>query len=158
MTDARRLSTINSWFSSLTLRQELAALAGVILFLAGLFVGSVVLKILLFAAASSAIAYVVVTFRSKESRDEGEVAEKAEEAEKAASELHAEQPGAQEPDARQEDVETAGVAPMSSHAEAVILPHPEAEHQERKFEFQLTDFFDLGEDVAAQDSGPKSKK
>ncbi len=151
MTDARKLSTINSWFSSLTLRQELTALTGVILFLAGLFAGSILVKILLFAAASSAIAYVIVTFRGK--NDQPEAEEPSEPV--ADNPVHEEEIKYQEPEIREGGVETG--APSDSPSELEATPHAQVEHQERSFEFQLSDFFDLGEDVAAQDSGPKSE-
>ncbi len=145
MTDARRLSTINSWFSSLTLRQELAALTGVILFLAGLFVGSVLVKILFFAAASSAVAYIVVTFHLKSDQN------------RAGGEIRADEPDSSGLGEKEEPVETSDVDPIQAQAESEIRPREEVRHQERSFEFRLSDFFDLGEDVAAHDSGPKSE-
>ncbi len=151
MTDARRLSTINSWFSSLTLRQELAALTGVILFLAGLFVGSVLIKILLFAAASSAIAYAVVTYRAKTGPIVADGSEETENDEDGTASDHSES------EAGEMKPETVGVELTHAQVEPEVPARTEMEHQERSFEFQLSDFFDLGVDAAAQDSGPKSE-
>jgi diguanylate cyclase (GGDEF)-like protein len=152
MTDARRLSTINSWISSLTLRQELAALSGVILFFVGLAIGSILLKIVAFIAASSAIAYVVVTFRARNggnAEDDGTAdIDGEEEAERKVvphtgevPELSGEATSQVTTDSRQEE-------PLTDLG---IDYHP------RSYEFRLSDFFDLHDDVGAQDSGPKSE-
>jgi diguanylate cyclase (GGDEF)-like protein len=155
MTDARRLNTINSWISSLTLRQELAALSGVILFFVGLAIGSILLKIVVFVVASSAIAYVVVTFRSRNDKDSADV------------------PGMErEPEEREElttalpdenlamKTELSGSANLSDTPlphESEVLTNAGVEYQPRSYDFRLSDFFDLNDDIGAQDSGPKSE-
>lgn len=138
----------------MTLRQELAALSGVILFFVGLVVGSVAVKIVVFAAASSAIAYVVVTFRGKNDQDdkvETGGSESQEFGQSAATVRH------DGPDVRVEVPVTSSIAQEPLHHEPQPATRVEVEHVERKFEFQLSDFFDLREDVTAQDSGPKSE-
>src|SRR3990170_586904 len=65
MTDARVLNTVRSWVNRLTLTQELIVLAGVIVFLGGLFIVAPLWKFLAFAAGVLALAYVVVTVRLK---------------------------------------------------------------------------------------------
>ena len=154
MTDARRLKTINSWISSLTLGQELAALSGVILFLLGMAISSLLLKILIFLVASSAIAYVVVTYRGRSSRDSAESAEIDTDSEETDGMLIAGQAGAE----KMASEGSTGAEPRPSQLEPQTSERlEEEEYHERKYDFKLSDFFDLNEDVGAQDSGPKSE-
>ena len=155
MTDARRLNTINSWISSLTLRQELAALSGVILFFIGLAVSSIVLKIVVFAAASSAIAYVIVTFRERNSKVTAENGELEGEPEDAKELDLTHQKEGKETEA--EPAENTDFSEARLPRESEIPTRPQDEYRERNYDFKLSDFFDLGEDVDAQDSGPKSE-
>jgi diguanylate cyclase (GGDEF)-like protein len=154
MTDARRLNTINSWINSLTLKQELAALAGVILFFVGLATGSIALKIVLFILASSSIAFVVVTYRSKKNAmNDGEVevfdGTKVVEDLKVDSSVMSDIPTGK-------TGETGEIVPTISNP-LMSVPRFEPEHREKNFEFHLSDFFDLNEELGAQDSGPKSE-
>ena len=155
MTDARKLNTINSWISSLTLRQELAALTGVILFFVGLAIGSILLKVVAFLIASSAIAYVVVTFRSRSNKglEHDSDVENRQERPEENSTMFADQDTPLE----------AGTSGTSSVFEngASRKPEPSAnvsvDYQPRSYEFRLSDFFDMHEEVGTQDSGPKSE-
>jgi diguanylate cyclase (GGDEF)-like protein len=155
MTDARRLNTINSWISSLTLRQELAALSGVILFFAGLAIGSILLKIVVFVIASSAIAYVVVTFRNRNGKDSAEALEMEREA------VLQEEPSATLPDEelgiKTEIGRSSNVPDTPLSHEPEVSTNTAVEHQPRSYDFRLSDFFELNEDIGAQDSGPKSE-
>lgn len=155
MTDARRLKTIDSWISSLTLGQELAALSGVILFFVGLAVTSLLLKIVVFVVASSAIAYVVVTFRGRNDKGSSDLMPNEAEREEFAADAVPHHGG-----------DTGFAAEMtggSSIPEASSSHEPQAavivqeEYHERKYDFKLSDFFDLSEEVGAQESGPKSE-
>lgn len=152
MTDARRLNTINSWINSLTLRQELAALAGVILFFAGLTTGSIVLKIILFILASSSIAFVVVTLRTKKN---GKNEPRVFDATKDIKELNPDSPLTSDKPTGKTDEKREIVPTITSPLES--MPGVEARHREKNFEFHLSDFFDLNEELGAQDSGPKSE-
>jgi diguanylate cyclase (GGDEF)-like protein len=155
MTDARRLKTINSWIHSLTLRQELAALAGVVLFLVGLVVSSILIKVIVLIGASSSIAYVIVTYRG---RSGGAWKE----------EIEAEQ-DSEEFNQNPETVDDAELSPKPEASEediqivppAVPLQEPpsgkEIEYHEREYDFKLSDFFDLNDEVGGADSGPKSE-
>ena len=155
MTDARRLNTINSWISSLTLKQELAALSGVILFFVGLALSSILLKISVFVVASSAIAYVVVTYRGRTSKDSAE-----------GTELERETGGLQENASAPTNeglgikTEMSGISnlpdKLSPHAPEVSAS-VEVVYQPRSYEFRLSDFFDLHEETGTQESGPKSE-
>ncbi len=155
MTDARRLDTISSWINALTLGQKLAALAGVILFFSGLVISSVILKIVVFIVASSSIAYVVVSYRS---RNEGAATEEQENGgdEREATDTAGERRIGESEHAPQEFLNPEVAVPsVLPEVEPVAKPRPE--HQERSYEFQLSDFFDLNEDAGAQESGPKSE-
>jgi diguanylate cyclase (GGDEF)-like protein len=155
MTDARRLNTINSWISSLTLRQELAALSGVILFFVGLAIGSILLKIVAFVIASSAIAYVVVTFRGRG----GDILEDAEDIEaELGNEEKIQAVAASETMAMKREVseDPTSSGPINSR-EPETMTDVAIDYHPRSYEFRLSDFFDLHEDVGAQDSGPKSE-
>jgi diguanylate cyclase (GGDEF)-like protein len=153
MTDARRLNTINSWISSLTLRQELAALSGVILFFVGLAVSSIVLKITVFVIASSAIAYVVVTYRGRTNKDSADGTQSERETE------GVEDASAPTNEVKGVNTEMSGIAslpenfPPRTEASAGV----EVEYQPRSYEFRLSDFFDLHEETGTQESGPKSE-
>jgi diguanylate cyclase (GGDEF)-like protein len=154
MTDARRLDTINSWINSLTLKQELAAFAGVILFFIGWATGSIVLKIVLFILASSSIAFVVVTYRSrKNGKNEGEaeIFDRPKNVEdlKTDSSVTSDKP-------REKTDETGEIVPTKSNP-LESVPRVETKHREKNFEFHLSDFFDLNEELGAQDTGPKSE-
>ncbi|HTP12235.1 MAG TPA: sensor domain-containing diguanylate cyclase [Bacteroidota bacterium] len=155
MTDARRPNSISSWMNVLTLGQKLAALAGVVLFFVGLIAGPLFLKIVLFIAASCAIAYVVVTYRGK--GFDSDLKEEEEED----LQSPAQNSGGENGDAGEEyDAEPAALTEPSPEVDAPepqTLVAPRAEYQEHKYEFQLSDFFDLNEDVGAQESGPKSE-
>jgi diguanylate cyclase (GGDEF)-like protein len=155
MTDARRLNTINSWIGSLTLRQELAALSGVILFFVGLVVASILLKIAVFAVASSAIAYVVVTFRGR--NNEASVEETKLEGKSGELKENAEAVQSGGPGIKVEMTENSNISKMLSSHEPQDSTNAKVEYQERNYEFKLSDFFDLSEDVGTQDSGPKSE-
>lgn len=155
MTDARRLNTINSWINSLTLRQELTALAGVILFFVGLVVSSILLKIVVFVAASSSIAYVVVTYRGrsdKVSLDQGGTEEEY----KTSDEIM-EVASSVTKDPKRVTGEGAEVSVAQASGESEPSTKLEMEYRERTYDFQLSDFFDLNEESGSHDSGPKSE-
>lgn len=155
MTDARRLKTINSWISSLTLGQELAALSGVVLFIVGLAVSSLILKILVFVIASSAIAYVVVTYRGRTHTDVDASGELEKESNDSDAELMA-----GEADAAglvPQQTEDAEISQMPSAQEPRSSERVEEEYHEHKYDFNLSDFFDLKDELGSQDSGPKSE-
>lgn len=155
MTDARRLNTINSWISSLTLRQELAALAGVILFLTGLMVGPLIVKIAVFIVASSAIAYVVVTYRNRNGENASDEPTTQEEGEKVSESTKSTyRTEAETPHSISTKADVSGI-PASMQEEPTSAV--DVVYQERNYDFQLSDFFDLNEDLGAQDSGPKSE-
>jgi diguanylate cyclase (GGDEF)-like protein len=154
MTDARRPNTINSWLNLLTLKQELAALAGVILFFTGLAVAATIVKIVLFVLASSAIAYVVVTYWNRNSEEPN--GEAGLEKNVTGLETKTENGSADGTESPREGVQVSRAEnpePAVTRAE----PKPLGEYQERRYEFQLSDFFDLNEEIGAQESGPKSE-
>lgn len=154
MTDARRLDTINSWINSLTLKQELAAFAGVILFFVGLITGSIVLKIVLFILASSSIAFVVVTYRSrKNGKNEGEeeIFDRPEDVEDLNTDSFVADDKPREKTDETDEIVSTKSSPLESE------PRIETKHREKNFEFHLSDFFDLNEELEAQDTGPKSE-
>ncbi len=139
----------------LTLGQKLAALAGVVLFFVGLIAGPLFLKIVLFVGASCAIAYVVVTYRGR--GDDSDPVDERESDEQEPAEESGDTDGDRLEELRS-DAGTLADAPIASTAsEPQTLVMPRAEFQEHKYEFQLSDFFDLNEDVGAQESGPKSE-
>jgi diguanylate cyclase (GGDEF)-like protein len=155
MTDARRLQTINSWVNSLTLKQELIALAGVVLFFVGILAGALIVKIVSFALASSAIAFVVVTFRQQRM-------------EKTEQERTEEEPRVEpESDVRfesrlaQESSSGAGVEIQASGPSLASKPlqvkRELLDNRGKSIDFQISDFFDLNEEQGARDPGPKSE-
>jgi diguanylate cyclase (GGDEF)-like protein len=155
MTDARRPNTISSWINVLTLGQKLATLAGVVLFFVGLIVGPLFLKIILFVVASSAIAYVVVTYRGK-GDESGAINEGEAEHERGGLDAGPTPASWQaEPDGGTEN--PTDLSPTPAAPEPQVFIAPRADFQERKYEFKLSDFFDLNEDIGAQESGPKSE-
>ncbi|HWP82281.1 MAG TPA: sensor domain-containing diguanylate cyclase [Bacteroidota bacterium] len=70
MTDARVLDTIRSWVDTMSLKQELIVLSGVILFFVGLAVPGPILKVVLFLVSGSLITYVIVGLKAKAEEEE----------------------------------------------------------------------------------------
>ncbi len=155
MIDARALSIIRSWFDALTLRQELIVLAGVVLFFVGIGASALMLKIVAFVLAGSAVAYLVVTVR----RPRGEAEHKSSEHIPTTSE---EAPDMRklvfddfQPEGRKfnvEVVENSGVSDPPGSTSSTSIPS-----QPKKYEFRLSDFCDIDADVFERKGGSKSE-
>ena len=130
-------------------------LSGVVLFIVGLAVSSLILKILVFVIASSAIAYVVVTYRGRTHTDVDASGELEKESNDSDAELMA-----GEADAAglvPQQTEDAEISQMPSAQEPRSSERVEEEYHEHKYDFNLSDFFDLKDELGSQDSGPKSE-
>ncbi|MEX2116076.1 MAG: diguanylate cyclase [Bacteroidota bacterium] len=151
MTNARVFDTIRSWVNQMTLAQELIASAGVVAFIAGLVVSDPFWRILALAAAGASIAYIVVSTRSRSLPD----LESEEEYPTTSEEPEPEMP---RPD--YEDSLSAGESDRANEPDQPAIPSftgmgrtaPKVE-----YEFKLSDFLDVQEDVLLKDMGPKSE-
>lgn len=149
MTSARVFDTVRSWVHKMTLTQELAVSAGVVAFIAGILTSDSLWRVLALLAAGSSIAYVIVTLRSKvlpdlESGDDPIISE---EAEPDMSQSGEEDPIPQDEPERENVPDMPAIPSFSGHQKP-----PRVE-----YEFKLSDFIDVQEDVLLKDAGPKSE-
>jgi diguanylate cyclase (GGDEF)-like protein len=151
MTNARLFDTIRSWVNRLTLTQELIASAGVVAFIAGFAVSDPFWRFLALATAGGSIAFVVVTTRAKGLPDlESEEAQP----------IMSEEQEPQMPSPDYEDSLSAGDSERANEPDQPAIPSfagmgrtaPKVE-----YEFKLSDFLDVQEDVLLKDMGPKSE-
>lgn len=158
MFDARRLSTFRSWINSLSFIQELTVLAGVVLFLVGLLAGSWVVKVLSFIASSGLLAYIVVTIRQKvqANKEEKILSDVSKESESAPKKLVFDDFQNEGKPYRVEFVERTP-SDFEPHMPSHIQRKPLIKPAERAYEFHLSDFFDVDEDVFKRETGPRSE-
>ncbi|HEY6951827.1 MAG TPA: sensor domain-containing diguanylate cyclase [Bacteroidota bacterium] len=130
-------------------------MAGVILFFVGLVVGSILLKIVVFVAASSSIAYVVVTYRSRTEKALSDQEEPEEEDAGSPDNVEMASGAMINRELSTDERTEIGAAHVSIEPGSPAGTEPE--YQERSYDFQLSDFFDLNEEPGAHDSGPKSE-
>jgi diguanylate cyclase (GGDEF)-like protein len=154
MTDARMVNTVRSWVNRLTFAQELIVLAGVIAFIGGLFIAAPLWKFLALAAGVLALAYVVVTVRLKSLPDL-----ESEDAEQIPSE---EQEPDMANDEREEGESDESLRGRSYHEpDSPAVPSfpglANSSPHRLEYEFKLSDFVDVQEDVLLKDMGPKSE-
>ncbi|HLE33080.1 MAG TPA: diguanylate cyclase [Bacteroidota bacterium] len=154
MTDARVLNTVRSWVNRLTLTQELIVLAGVIVFLGGLFITAPLWKFVALAAGVMALAYVVVTIRLKSLPDlESEDSLETVPPEEQESDMDDnERDAAEQDELRGRAYHEPDSPAVPSFPEVPSVPMPRME-----YEFKLSDFVDVQDDVLLKDMGPKSE-
>ena len=151
MTNARVFDTIRSWVNRMTLAQELIASAGVVAFIAGLVVSDPFWRFLAFAAAGGSMAYLIVSTRAKSLPD----LESEEE-----HPIMSEEPEPEMSSPDYEDFQNAGESERANEPDQPAIPSfvgmgrpaPKVE-----YEFKLSDFLDVQEDVLLKDMGPKSE-
>lgn len=155
------LNTIRSWFKVLPLRQEPVVVAGVVLFLAGWVVSDSTLKVLAFGLSGAAIAYRVVVWLRNGSTGEGEQDSEH-------SSITTEE---QDPEMKKlvfDDFQQGGKPYRVDFVEETKSPghvpaqKPRPASSERTaavsdYEFQLSDFVDMNEDLFVREGGPKSE-
>lgn len=152
------LTTIRSWITIGKIKQEPVVSAGVILFLVGLIVSATIIKVLAFVLSGSAIAYRIVVGKQKNNREESQS-----EDESSPITLQEQVPEMKklvfddlQPTSKQykvvEIVETESNKPQP-------LKHLESEPvvTAADYEFHLSDFFDLNEELFVREGGPKSE-
>lgn len=147
MIDARVFDTLRSWVNRLTLTQEVVVLAGVIVFFAGLFVTAPFWKLLAFVLSGSSIAYVVVSTRGQglpdlDSEDDLQPIT-----------MEEQMPSPEHSGIRQET----GPEPDRTTAQPDSPAIPSYDTARLEYEFRLSDFLDVDEDVLLKDMGPKSE-
>jgi diguanylate cyclase (GGDEF)-like protein len=151
--------TIRSWINDLTLIQELIVVAGVILFFVGWFVSGPIVRVLAFGLSGSAFAYIFVT--AKRGSTHGWEGEKTSDNSTTTEE--------QDPDMKKlvfddlqpigkqyrvdvvEEGRHPGTAPSSKQGA------PQHVALSSEYEFQLSDFVDVNDDLFVREGGPKSE-
>ncbi|MEX2189730.1 MAG: diguanylate cyclase [Bacteroidota bacterium] len=151
MTNARVFDTIRSWVNRMTLAQELIASAGVVAFIAGFVVSDPFWRFLALAAAGGSIAYVVVSTRVRALPDlESEEVYP----------ITNEEPELEMSSPDYDDSLNAGESERPNEPDQPAIPsfagmgRPAAKIE---YEFKLSDFLDVQEDVLLKDMGPKSE-
>jgi diguanylate cyclase (GGDEF)-like protein len=144
MTSARVFDTVRSWMNKMTLTQELTASAGAVAFLMGLLTSDPLWRTVALVLAGSSIAYVIVTLRSKSLPDLGSEAPSIIKEEMESEIEETRRPG--EPE-REKAPDSPAIPSFSESHRA-----PRAE-----YEFKLSDFIDVQEDILLKDAGPKSE-
>ena len=149
-------NSIRSWTDWLLWRKELIVLAGVVLFLAGLFIASPVLRIVAFLLSGSILAFVVVSrwrpWQKEQSVGDGSktsVTLQEQEAEMKKLVFDDFQPTD-----RKYKVDILEDAAAKSSAAAARRSKVAAVAD---YEFQASDFIDVNEDVFVREGGPKSE-
>jgi diguanylate cyclase (GGDEF)-like protein len=151
------LESIRSWVNRLPLRQELVAAGGVILFFIGWMVTGPVIRILAFAFSGSALAYLIVAAR-RHSPDEGveggrrRLSITAEEQEVEMKKLVFDDFQPTDKQYRVGVVEEVGTRRSSP-----VGTKSKSSRAASEYEFQLSDFFDVNEDLYVREGGPKSE-
>jgi diguanylate cyclase (GGDEF)-like protein len=151
MIDARALTTVRSWFQTLSLSQELTVLAGVLLFLVGLATSSVVA----FVLSGTAFAYVAVTYRrrpapEKPTTDAPLTSPTLEEEIPVMKKIIFDDFQPEGKPYRVDFVEKETAEPVPGGRERSLAPS-------REYTFQLSDFCDVDEEVFNREAGPKSE-
>lgn len=151
------LTTIRSWITIDTIKQEPVVSAGVVLFFIGLLVSATIIKVLVFVLSGSAIAYRIVVGRQKSNTEEPQRAE----------EPFPVTVQAQVPEMKKLALDD--LQPTSKHYKVeigeseinktqLIKQHkPEPVATATEYEFHLSDFFDLNEELFVREGGPKSE-
>jgi diguanylate cyclase (GGDEF)-like protein len=155
------LNTIRSWFNVLPLRQELVVVAGVVLFLVGWFVPGSIVKLLAFGLSGVAFAYRgVVWLRSgvpaegEQATEHSSITTKEQDSEMKKLVFDDFQPGGKQ--FRVDFVEeTRNQGPVPPQAPQ--RAEPERSVALSEYEFQLSDFVDINEDLFVREGGPKSE-
>jgi diguanylate cyclase (GGDEF)-like protein len=147
--------SIRSWVNRLPLRQELVAAAGVILFFVGWTVSGSVIRILAFALSGSVLAYLIVAARRRTSDEEGETRRHSITAE----EQEAEMKKLVFDDFQQSDkqYQVGVVQDMGARRPSPAGVQSKSGTSAGEYEFQLSDFFDVNEDLYVREGGPKSE-
>ncbi|GJQ19735.1 MAG: hypothetical protein HBSIN02_00900 [Bacteroidia bacterium] len=148
MTSARVVDIVRSWVNKLTLTQELAVSAGAVAFLTSVLTSDPLWRVVAILVGGSSIAYLIVTLRSRglpdlEAEGEPMISEET------------------EPDMRPE-IEEPNSSPEVERENAPDSPAIPSFGGSRKsptveYEFKLSDFIDVQEDVLLKDAGPKSE-
>ncbi len=151
MTNARVFDTIRSWVNRMTLAQEFIASAGVVAFIAGFAISDPLWRSIVLAAAGGSIAYLVVSTRLRalpdlESEESYPITD--------------EEPEPEMSNPEHDDPMSAGESERSNEPDQPAIPSfagmgrvaPKVE-----YEFKLSDFLDVQEDVLLKDMGPKSE-
>lgn len=152
MANARVFDTIRSWVNRLTLTQELIASAGVVAFIAGFLTTDPIWRILAFLAAGGSIAYVVVTARAKGLPD----------LESEPQDSHSvinEEPEPEMPGHEPDESMVPGEGERENAPDQPAIPSfaGVGKTPRTEYEFRLSDFLDVQEDVLLKDMGPKSE-
>ena len=143
------LNTVRSWFNALPLKQERVVVAGVILFLVGWFIPVSMVKVLAFVLSGAAVAYRAVLWLRNDVPVEGEHAAEhpsitTEERDSEMKKLVFDdfQPGGKQYRVDfVEETRNQGPSPAPQRAE------PERSIALSEYEFQLSDFVDVNEDL-----------
>lgn len=152
------LTTIRSWITIDKIKQEPVVSAGVILFLVGLIVSATIIKVLAFVLSGSAIAYRIVVGKQKNNMEESQ------------SEDESSPITLQEQVPEMKKLVFDDLQPTSKQYKVVEIVETESnktqpiKHHESEpvvtaadYEFHLSDFFDLNEELFVREGGPKSE-
>ncbi len=154
MIDARALTTVRSWFSALSLSQELAVLAGVILFIVGLATASVAS----FLLSGALLAYVAVTFRRSQAEEhEAEMPHSSRIKEEEVPEMKKIVFDDFQPEGKSYRIEFAETIGIPVEPVRKIAGVSSAAVSSKEYTFQLSDFCDVEEEVFNREAGPKSE-
>jgi len=149
-------NSIRSWTDWFLSRKELIVLAGVVLFLAGLFIASPILRIVAFLLSGSLVAFAIVSrwrpWPKEQSVSDGSkttVTLQEQEAEMKKLVFDDFQPTDRKykVDVVEDTVAKATVTAVRRGKVAAVA----------EYEFQTSDFFDVNEDVFVREGGPKSE-
>ncbi|MBI3005863.1 MAG: diguanylate cyclase [Ignavibacteriales bacterium] len=153
------LITFRSWLNSLTLNQKLSVVAGVILFLVGLFSSPWVVKVFSFLLSSASVAYVAVTLRQKarSDREDENGSLTTEEHNPQMKRLVFDDFQDEGGPFRVEFAEKKATAPAHTPERKIPTKNPMDKHFEKPYEFQMSDFFDIDEEVFKRETGPRSE-
>ncbi|MCI0706719.1 MAG: diguanylate cyclase [Ignavibacteriae bacterium] len=161
MIDARLLKTIRSWFNALSRSQELIVLAGVVLFIVGLFTASAVA----FLLSGASLAYVAVTFRRPKSMGTSESGSDGMTGRLQPSFHNAEEDPEMtrnvfedfQPEGKSYRVEVDENVGVPAEPMGVAESARGSQSKETEYTFQLSDFCDVDEEVFNREAGPKSE-
>jgi diguanylate cyclase (GGDEF)-like protein len=150
------LETIRSWINRFPLRQELIVAVGVILFFVGLLSPASAIRITAFVLCGCALAYALVAARRRRpeesrARQEQRSSTTSEERESEMKKLALDdsQPGGKK--------YTVDVVEETAARGSPRAAKPARAATVDDYEFQLTDFFDVNEDLYVREGGPKSE-
>lgn len=149
MTSARVVDIVRSWVNKLTLTQELAVSAGAVAFLAGVLTADPLWRVVALLVAGSSIAYVIVTLRSRGLPDL-EAEEEPIISEETGPDMIRPEPEEPNPSSETERENAPDSPAIPSFGGSRKSPTAE-------YEFKLSDFIDVQEDILLKDAGPKSE-